>query len=201
MVQAAASDSTGKAHSITTWVVLFLKSVLAVAVVGLLLAKTGASAVFDTLRLVPLSAALLACMLTMLQPLLGALRWHLIMRFLGGALTIAQTVRAFCWALSRQPCCRRGHWRWRAHVDPVASRPEAVQVRQLLGSRRLPCAMVRGPADRRYGTRGSACNVGSRSRPLAARARRARRRSLPCATHSRSSCCSAHCTWKLALRM
>jgi len=108
MVQAAASDSTGKAHSITTWVVLFLKSVLAVAVVGLLLAKTGASAVFDTLRLVPLSAALLACMLTMLQPLLGALRWHLIMRFLGGALTIAQTVRAFCWALSRQPCCRAG---------------------------------------------------------------------------------------------
>ena len=47
------------------------------------------------MRLVPLPALVFALLLTVLQPLLAAVRWHLILRRLGGTLSLLRTLKTY----------------------------------------------------------------------------------------------------------
>jgi uncharacterized membrane protein YbhN (UPF0104 family) len=74
---------------------LLIKVGVAAGVLALLFAKLKLQPVLQTMRLVPLPALIFALLLTVLQPLLAAVRWHLILRRLGGALSLLRTLEAY----------------------------------------------------------------------------------------------------------
>ena len=75
---------------------LLIKVGVAAGVLALLFAKLKLQPILQTMRLVPLPALIFALMLTVLQPLLAAVRWHLILvHRLGGALSLLRTFEAY----------------------------------------------------------------------------------------------------------
>jgi len=74
---------------------LLIKVGVAAGVMALLFAKLKLQPVLQTMRLVPLPALIFALLLTVLQPLLAAVRWHLILRRLGGILSLLRTLEAY----------------------------------------------------------------------------------------------------------
>ena len=75
--------------------ILLIKLAVAAGVLGLLFAKLKIGPVLETMRLVPVPALMFALLLTVLQPLLAALRWHVILRYLGGAISLIGTLEAY----------------------------------------------------------------------------------------------------------
>ncbi len=71
-----------------------IKLGVAAGVLALLFAKLKIQLV-ETMGLVPVPGLISALLLTVLQPLLAALRWHLILRCLGGALSLVSAFEAY----------------------------------------------------------------------------------------------------------
>jgi glycosyltransferase 2 family protein len=87
----------GRAHRISMrkFLLICIKLGITTGVLALLLVKVELGTVIDTMRLVPAPALIVAMTLTVIQPLVGAMRWHLIMRFLGGTLSMTRTLQAY----------------------------------------------------------------------------------------------------------
>jgi glycosyltransferase 2 family protein len=74
---------------------LLIKLGVAAGVLTLLFGKLKLQPVLETMRLVPFPALIFTLLLTVLQPLLAAVRWPLILRRLGGALSPLRTFEAY----------------------------------------------------------------------------------------------------------
>ncbi|HEX4411541.1 MAG TPA: lysylphosphatidylglycerol synthase transmembrane domain-containing protein [Xanthobacteraceae bacterium] len=76
-------------------VLILLKLAVTVGALGWLLYKFEAANVFANLRTVAAPALLLAGALVLAQSVLAAIRWHLLMRYLGIAIDLARTLQIF----------------------------------------------------------------------------------------------------------
>jgi uncharacterized membrane protein YbhN (UPF0104 family) len=79
--------------------ILLLKLALTAAVLGWLLRKIELKLVIATIRAIPPFALAMTALLVTAQPLIAALRWHLIMRYLGTPIPLIRTLQVFWIAL------------------------------------------------------------------------------------------------------
>ncbi len=74
---------------------LFLKAAFTVAALAWLLYRIGAATLVESVRNVPGKAIALAATLVALQALLSAIRWHLILHYLGVVIAFARSVQVY----------------------------------------------------------------------------------------------------------
>jgi uncharacterized membrane protein YbhN (UPF0104 family) len=79
--------------------IFLLKLALTAVVLGWLLGKIELKLVIATIRAIPPSALAMTTFLVTAQPLIAALRWHLIMRYLGTPIPLIRTLQVFWIAL------------------------------------------------------------------------------------------------------
>jgi glycosyltransferase 2 family protein len=83
-------------HSMLKKVALIVvKVVVTVGIFWILLSHVDVKSVAATMRAIPFAASAAAALLVLAQPLIAALRWHFIMRFLGASVRLPQTLRVF----------------------------------------------------------------------------------------------------------
>jgi uncharacterized protein (TIRG00374 family) len=77
------------------YTVVVFKAAFAVAALAWLLRRIGAATFIDSIREVPDKAITLAAVLVALQALLAAIRWHLILRYLGIVIAFVRSVQIY----------------------------------------------------------------------------------------------------------